>query len=435
MTESKINLFLKNKDYKELLKKGLASFFIRIIGFMSGFFYLYLVVKFFGAKTNGLLTLSFSVMIIGSLLSRLGIDLHLTKIFAITNNYNNAKGIFNKTLPIVASISLIISVFIFIFADNISINLFDKPNLSPFLKWTSPTVFLFSILLLNASVLRGLRKNSIYSFLFNGGRFFITLVLFLFFYFILNIKNPIIAVKSHTISILLLFVISVFYVKRVFIPFATNTKYVTKIFIKQSLPMLISASVIVLLGWSDTLILGIFRKSEDVGIYNVVLKISTLTSFTFQALDSILAPKLSKAFHDNNMDLFKKLVKISTKINTIISLIIVSGLILFRKIILETFFGTEFLLGSTTLIILSLGQLVNSICGPVGSILQMTGKQKVFQNILFFALFINIILNMLLVKPYGMIGVGISTAVSLFFWNITCVIYIYKILKINMFNL
>tara|TARA_R100001377_G_scaffold84071_2_gene66829 strand:- start:236 stop:460 length:225 start_codon:yes stop_codon:yes gene_type:complete len=70
--------------------------------------------------------------------------------------------------------------------------------------------------------------------------------------------------------------------------------------------------------------------------------------------------------------------------------------------------------------------MFNAVCGPVGSILQMTRSQKAFQNILFIALLINISLNLVLVNNYGVNGVAIATSVSLDFWNLVSVIYIRK---------
>ncbi|HIP33466.1 MAG TPA: hypothetical protein EYG89_01740 [Bacteroidia bacterium] len=431
--KQKIINILKDDDLLELIKKGGSALFIRILGFISGFIYIKLIVYYFGVEINGLVTLSFSVMILGSLISRLGVDINLTKFFAITGNFDNSKGILYKVLPINLIISIVIAFIVFIFSNEISVKFFDDPELSIYLKWTSPTIVLFTFLLINASVLRGLRKNNLYSFLFNGGRFFFTLLFFLSLYYLLDDKNSLISIKSHTLSIFVLFVLSLIYVIKYTKPISFVSSYKVKPFIKDSLPMLVSASVIILLGWSDTIILGIYKDTETVGVYNITLKVAMLTSFTFQALDSILAPKLSKAFHDDNMKLFKNLVKLSTKVNMVISTIIVIGLIIFRDFILN-YFGPEVVAGSLTLIILSLGQLTNSICGPVGSILQMTGHQKAFQNILFLALIINIILNLLLVEKFGMIGVGFSTAFSLLFWNITSVIYIYKKLNINIFK-
>ena len=230
---------------------------------------------------------------------------------------------------------------------------------------------------------------------------------------------------AHTIAIFILLLISIRYIYKYNFPYSKKSTYSTKKFIFHSLPMLISTSMIVFLGWSDTIILGIFKTTSDVGIYGVVLKIAVVTSFTFQALDSILAPKLSHAYHNKDMTGFKKLIKYSTILNFMISLIIVMVIIFFRSWILSIF-GEEFSKASTALIILCIGQLFNAVCGPVGSILQMTGRQIIFQNILIVSFLLNIVLNLLLAPKYGITGVAISTAISLATWNIVSVLYIKK---------
>ena len=122
------------------------------------------------------------------------------------------------------------------------------------------------------------------------------------------------------------------------------------------------------------------------------------------------------------------MVNYSTKVNFIISLVVVIFLIVFRNDIL-LIFGEEFLQVSKTLVILCFGQLFNALCGPVGTILQMTGYHKVFRNILFAALILNITLNLSLVQKLGIDGVAISTAISLAFWNIIALIYTKKLIK------
>ena len=76
------------------------------------------------------------------------------------------------------------------------------------------------------------------------------------------------------------------------------------------------------------------------------------------------------------------------------------------------------------LILLAFGQFVNSISGSVGYILQMTGKHKVFQNIILAATIINIVLNAVLIPVYGISGAAFASMVSLMFWNLTSVVYI-----------
>ena len=413
----------KNQDFSEVLKKGGKALIIRIIGFISGYLFMYYTIKFFGPETQGRLNLSFSFMMIGALICRLGLDIHFVKIFSIDGNHLNSKGIYFRTIPFVFGLTVIASSIVFALSDQISSVFFNDQQLSVYLKWTAPCIIFFTFVLLNASVFRGLKKNSLYSFLFNGGRFAFTLAVF--FLFIQIKEEPIVTVIAHTIAVFILLLISIGYIHKYNFPYSKKSTYFTGKFILQSLPMLISTSMIVFLGWTDTIILGIFKTTSDVGVYGVILKIAVVTSFTFQALDSILAPKLSYAYHNKDMTGFKKLINYSTILNSVVSLIIVMLIIFFRNWILSMF-GEEFSKASTALIILCIGQLFNAVCGPVGSILQMTGRQIIFQNILIVGFVLNVILNLLLAPTYGITGVATSTAISLATWNVLSVLYIKK---------
>ena len=64
--------------------------------------------------------------------------------------------------------------------------------------------------------------------------------------------------------------------------------------------------------------------------------------------------------------------------------------------------------------------------GSVAIILNMTGKEKVFRNIIFVALVINILLNLLLIPKFCIEGAAIASASSLIFWNLYSVYYVYK---------
>ena len=91
-----------------------------------------------------------------------------------------------------------------------------------------------------------------------------------------------------------------------------------------------------------------------------------------------------------------------------------------------SFLGDEFISAKYVLMILLLAKLIDSISGSVGVILQMTGCQKIFQNIVFVALIVNIILNMFLIPKFGIEGAAISSACSIILWNISAVIYVYR---------
>ena len=65
-----------------------------------------------------------------------------------------------------------------------------------------------------------------------------------------------------------------------------------------------------ILQWSDTLILGIYNPSSDVGVYNIVVKISMLTGLGLFAVNSITAPLFAKYFYNNEINKFENVKKI-----------------------------------------------------------------------------------------------------------------------------
>ena len=83
-------------------------------------------------------------------------------------------------------------------------------------------------------------------------------------------------------------------------------------------------------------------------------------------------------------------------------------------------------MGKEALIILSIGQMINVFFGAVIYILDMTGKQIISRNILFFTAILNIVLNYLLIPNFGIKGAAIATAISIFCWTILGAIYVKK---------
>ena len=87
-------------------------------------------------------------------------------------------------------------------------------------------------------------------------------------------------------------------------------------------------------------------------------------------------------------------------------------------------FGQEFSAGVVALLLISFAQLVNSISGSVGYIMQMTNNQKIFQFIIIFSAILNIVMNYFLIPIYGINGAAFSSMISMITWNVMSVIFI-----------
>ncbi len=216
---------------------------------------------------------------------------------------------------------------------------------------------------------------------------------------------------------------------RVHGPLSLSTNVSSWSFVKEAIPMMLSSTVLVLLGWLDTFVLGIYETETNIGIYNVALKIATFTTFTLQAINSILAPKVARSYSEGDMDTFQKTIRFSTRINFFSTLLIVVLIIVAHEWLLALF-GEEFKSGTTILFVLCAGQVLNSVSGSVGLILQMTGKQLIYQNIVLVALFLNILLNFSLTPLYGSLGAAAATVVSMATWNVLGAVYLKRKLNI-----
>jgi O-antigen/teichoic acid export membrane protein len=93
-------------------------------------------------------------------------------------------------------------------------------------------------------------------------------------------------------------------------------------------------------------------------------------------------------------------------------------------------FGESFLDGKTALYFLVFAQFINSISGSIGYLMNMVGEQKVLRNIILIALMFNIVFNYFLIPIYGINGAAFATMISMIFWNLSSVLYIYRKYKI-----
>ena len=234
---------------------------------------------------------------------------------------------------------------------------------------------------------------------------------------------------SYSISIYFSFIISIFYIYKK-IKYhnsinSINTNINLKNILNISIPMMFTSSIMFLMSWTDTILLGIYRLENEVGIYSVAVKISMLTSITLFSINSISAPKFSELYSSNQITNFNNLIYVSSRLIFWSTMPILIIILLFHVDLLE-YFGKEFQLAKWPLCILLIGQFINALSGSVGFILQMTGKQNTFKNIALISLLLNILLNIVLIPKYGLIGAATSSVICMILWNGLSIYKVYK---------
>ena len=434
---SKVRNKLSNdSDSRELFSGSAISMIGKLAGMVANFAMFWLIAFFYGASTVGVFTLVYVVVNFFSLIGKIGLDISSVKLIAeykFKGYYSSVNEYYNKVQVIAVISSVILTFLLFFSAEVIADEIFSKANLGIYLKWFSPAIIPLTLLLITSESLRGLKKIKEYSF-FNRGAHYLGASIFIsLFYFTIDLDKNLVVILSFTLALLVSYILAhkLFRKHSTFnTPDLGQEMVTTSSILLFSYPLLLSSAFSFLQGWSDTLILGIYASEAQIGIYNVALKITTLTQLSLNAVNSISGPKFSEFHSNNDMDGLRKTAQRATKLIFLTSLPVLLVLIIFPEFILGLY-GDEFVAGKSSLIYITIGRFYSAISGSVGLILMMTGYQKLFQKVVIITTLSSIGLNFLLIPILGIEGAAISNMVAQILANTICMVLIFK--KFNIF--
>lgn len=188
-------------------------------------------------------------------------------------------------------------------------------------------------------------------------------------------------------------------------------------FFRFSLPVAISSIALRFVSWSDLLILGFFVSASQIGWYQAAFQSSVLLVFVLQSTNTIFPSIVSDLNVQESRDLLFDIFRGVTRW--------VGLLTLFGYLILFTTAGSFLtLFGQPTpeailaLLILGAGQSITTFVGPVGTLLTMSGYERLQTVNTVSAAAINIILNLVFIYFYGIKGAALATSLALIYLNI-----------------
>lgn len=418
------------------IKKGLMPFFLKIIGIFFGFLMAFIISKRYGAQGWGIFSLITTASMFCVYLGKLGFDTALLKFtasFEVSSQRASNAFLYKKILFIIVPLSALLTVSIFFYSQFIAQHFFHKPYLYHYIQLGALLIFPNILILIHSEGLRGMKQINKYSLLQNCGLYLSFIILyFLAHHFVkLNNTSPL---TIYTVGSYIVLLLSLLW----WIPNLSFSKIKSKThdlyfkdFIKVALPMFWSNAMIVIIGWTDTIMLGLFDKDVEVGIFNVALKISNLVMMPLMTANSVLAPYYAEMAAKHNHTGLYNLVSKSSKFIALSSIPIFLVILLFPETVMSLF-GKEYSEGKYILIILATGQFFNTLCGTTDSLLQMTGYEKAFRNIIGIGTILNVVLNYFLIPTYGYYGAAWTSFISIITWNILGLVFIKRKLKISM---
>jgi len=182
--------------------------------------------------------------------------------------------------------------------------------------------------------------------------------------------------------------------------------------VRFSMPLLITSISSLIMLRMDTLMLGYFKTSDIVGLYNAAYPIAQIIPIFLFSMIMIYIPISSQLYSKNRTQEMKRNYAVLTKWNFAATLPIFLVIFLFPEAVLNAIFGSSYEQAGDALRILAIGAFIPVFLGPNAATLVVIGRTKLNMIDDIIGAVINISLNLLLIPTMGIMGAAIASAVS-----------------------
>jgi O-antigen/teichoic acid export membrane protein len=193
---------------------------------------------------------------------------------------------------------------------------------------------------------------------------------------------------------------------------------------RTALAFSVATVLITLDAQTDTVLLSILRNETQVGWYGAATTITSSLLVFAQAYRFAVYPLMTRyATQSSNhlAGLFQKSIHYMSAI--VMPLVI--GVIIFAPPLVETVFGLSFLPTVGTLQVLAISLLFFFLGEPCNRLMLVMDRQNVIVKFLAISAMFNIVLNLLLIPPYGATGAALArtcSSIAFFILNLSYII-------------
>ena len=202
--------------------------------------------------------------------------------------------------------------------------------------------------------------------------------------------------------------------------------YKTRTWLYKAMPLLMAMGVTILNNEISVIMLGILGSVENVAHFRVAQRGAELVMFGLVAVNMTIAPTISSLYTTSQMEKLQQVITQSARSVIAYSFPVALFLIFTGPWLVPLVFGEQYQGSVTLLVVLCVGQMVNTFMGSVGIILNMTHNERLTAKGVAIGALCALILNMILIPRFGAMGAAIASITSMILWNVLLAIWIYK---------
>jgi len=412
--------FKNNHALVDLIKITFYSFGVKVTAAIGTFLFSVVLTRELGVAGSGQYFLGFSVVSLGIVFGKYGIDKTLLRNAAkmrALNQWGELKGVVVLGFVSIAMISLIVNILMYFTSDAISVYIFDREDFGVIIRIFSFSIVPISLIYGIGETFKGMNKVPFGLSLYGV---FIPLfsVIGIYLatrYYSYEIRG---VIGSYVVSCVIVLIIAIsVLIKEIKIHDEALIKPIKRHLFRDSNIFFHISIYQYLISFSSIFFLGIWATDESIGLFSVAKRIAMIMLLFHVAFTSAMAPKLGQLFAIDNNDAIKNL---SRKMTSLILLLITPlciVLLIYPEYIL-ILFGRSFHQAENIFRVLLVGQFVNIAMGPVGQILILGGKEKLMRMSFTITVILTLVLNVLLIPRWGALGAALATSIAVITQNL-----------------
>jgi O-antigen/teichoic acid export membrane protein len=435
---------------REVVKGGGIIFVSLFLSYLFAFIYQILAARYLSVEDFGLFSMGIAVLSLGMALGQFGMA-NAAKRFVSYHLSRNEHAAVRGTIIAACSISLICTIIIaatvFLLADFISISIFSLPKFAPVLKVFAVAMPFSNLLLLFEELFLAFRRPVYKAVVETGMDKVVKVLLLLAIMFaagtVLHVSLAYLAgtMIATAVSFFLMYALT-------FRPpqgressasrassspaaKAGKISYDYRELLVFAFPLFLACIVAELTKRLDKLIVGYFLSASDAGIYSIAFTFAEFMTIGLTALGALYYPVITGFLGRKKLNRISGMYMSVTRLSFVIMLPLMIAYIVFSREIIGNLYGPGYVAGGLPLIILSAGFLASLVFGPASVTLEVFKKTKLVFYVYAFTAALNLMLDIIFIKLWGLVGIAVATAFSLALTSFLFVMLVRKEIRIR----
>ena len=193
----------------------------------------------------------------------------------------------------------------------------------------------------------------------------------------------------------------------------------------------LTASGSLVFSYADTVLIGYFMSTADVGIYRTAFQLTSVATFTTLAFHTVLYPKISAWESQGNFSAIENALSRAFTYSLLLAIPVCIGGWILGERLLFFLYGASFTTGTPALFLLLLVQVVNVFMylGTMG--LNSLNHPKGAFLVTAIAAVVNIILDIVLIPIMGITGAALATLIAMTLNALVALILLSRVISVK----